>query len=349
MAPLVSSLTLEAFRGIRDLKIEGLAPVTLVFGANNSGKTSLLEAAGLILRPFDPGQWAQTARQRDFSLPRADGIWSLFPGAAAPDYEEGPPTSAPLKISATLGGAIPPEVRQLEAEATTTLEYGAEGNGEELIQVKATVDGTTHTMAFGSESRKAELSKKKILYRAFAVTPASHRQVSLLYDHLSHAIQQGKKGLAVQILQIFDPQVQDLDGVDTYGRRTILVTHGQRGVVDLSSFGDGMRQAVALALTLARVNSGVLLVDEIESGIYAFALEKTLSRLVEAAAEAQVQILATTHSLEAIDAAINAVAKLGPRSDLAGFYLQKREDAHFCQRFGGQELAEFRAQGRDIR
>lgn len=348
MDPLVSSLTLEAFRGIQNLKLEGLAPVTLIVGANNSGKTSVLEAAGLILRPFDPGQWVQTARQRDFSLELVDGIWSLFPGGAAPNYDEGPPTSAQLRISAELAGAKAKESRRLEAEATTTLEYNADGKEEEFLQVRASVDGAKHTMAF-RRTQKAELIKAKYLYRVFAVTPASHRQVSLLYEHLGHAVQIGKKQLAIQILQLFDPQVQDLDGIDNYGRRTVFVTHAERGVVDLSSFGDGMRQAAALALTLARVNAGVLLVDEIESGIHAFALEEMLTMLFQAAAEAEVQIIATTHSLEAVDAAIHAVAKIGSDCGLAGFYVQKRETKHFCQRFDSRELADFRAGGRDIR
>jgi len=348
MEPLLKNLTLEAFRGIQNLKLEGLAPVTLIFGANNSGKSSILEAAGLVLRPFDPGQWVQTARQRDLYLPLAEGLWSLFPGGTAPNFEQGAPTSALMRILATLSDPKQGEDRILEADATTTLEYGSSGIEEEFISIRASVDGAAHVMAF-RPSESAALGKSKWLYRVYAVTPATHRQMQILVDHLGSAVRQGKKNLAIDLMRVFDPQIQDLDVVSNGNNKTIYVTHAERGMVDLSSFGDGMRQAAALALTLARVNAGALLVDEIESGIHACVLEDVFTKLFKAAADSKVQIIATTHSLEAIDAMIDAATAISMEDSLAGFYVKRRVEGHSARRYSFEDLNGFRLGGRDIR
>lgn len=41
---MLTSLRFQNFRGFRDLRVDGIKPVTLITGANNTGKTGLLEA-----------------------------------------------------------------------------------------------------------------------------------------------------------------------------------------------------------------------------------------------------------------------------------------------------------------
>lgn len=65
MTAVLQKLSINAYRGVSDLVLENLTPVSLVVGANNSGKSSILEAAGLFLRPPDPTQWVNAVRHRD--------------------------------------------------------------------------------------------------------------------------------------------------------------------------------------------------------------------------------------------------------------------------------------------
>lgn len=43
MEVYISELDIEAYRGIKNLKMENLAPINIITGDNNSGKTSVLE------------------------------------------------------------------------------------------------------------------------------------------------------------------------------------------------------------------------------------------------------------------------------------------------------------------
>ena len=74
----------------------------------------------------------------------------------------------------------------------------------------------------------------------------------------------------------------------------------------MSIFGDGLRRAVLLAGTLLSLkDGGLLLIDEMEEGIHVRALQKVFAWLTKAARDLGVQIVATTHSLEAVDGIVH--------------------------------------------
>lgn len=344
---LLHDLYIDNFRGMTDVHFRDLAPLTILVGSNNTGKSTALEAATLLLRPFDPSQWVQVAKHRDIDMDLVDGLWSLFPTDAPLNLEDGPKQTKPLRVR----GRIAMSDRELAAEALASLSWEAESDQEATLKVEATVKidaiaPVSHRMEFRRRSR-TEFGKDVFLYRSFTVTPATHRSTSILVDHLSFAIDAGQKGLAVELLHLFDREVVDLDVSTSRGRSAVRVTHKRRGVVDLASFGDGMRRATALALALARAHGGLLLIDEIETGIHPTILPTVLCHLLEAAEKADVQLLATTHSLEAIDALLAATMDK-PDSTVA-YYVKKTQTGHVVRRYDQQTLVSHRKAGLDLR
>jgi hypothetical protein len=291
-------------------------------GANNAGKSSMLEAAGIMLRPLDPGQWVSAVRRRDADMDLVDGIWSMFPGSEALHLDDDPQESSRIIIDATLGGTA----RHIEAAGSATQVPGSDGEAALAVRVNVSVNGEPVT-ELSFPSSKA-VRHQMATYRVFTVTPASHYSTSIFVEQLSQVVDAGRKQLAVQLLQIFDPGVEDLDVIASLGRKAVRVTHARRGVADLSSFGDGMRRAAVLALALTRAAQGVLLVDEIEAGIHHSVLRPVLAKLLEAAATSQVQVLATTHSLEAVDAIMGAVEDRGTPDALNAFWVQRQATKH---------------------
>ncbi|WP_365303649.1 AAA family ATPase [uncultured Thiodictyon sp.] len=51
---------------MRGLDLDGLGRVNILIGANDSGKTSVLEALSILCKPYDPGERAAMIRRRDF-------------------------------------------------------------------------------------------------------------------------------------------------------------------------------------------------------------------------------------------------------------------------------------------
>ena len=403
MTSVLQKLSLVAYRGISDLVLDGLTPVSLVVGANNSGKSSILEAAGLLLRPPDPTQWATAVRHRDIDMSIVDGIQSLFPdqedndlgagfGEGSSDgsgsgsgagYADGSGNGSgdgsgagygdssgggrgdgsgagygngrgdgngagheggkrPIELAAELTGAS----RVVLAKCWSAPIMTDEGVEQGGVRVEVVIDGAPGIiLKFPGPAVPHQVP----IYRVFTVTPATHYSTKALVEHLSRVVDEGKKQLAVDLLQLFDANVEDLDVIASQGREAVRVTHRTRGVVDLASFGDGMRRSAALALALTRASQGVLLVDEIEAGIHPNALRPVFSKLLEAAAASRVQILATTHSLEAVDAIIGSFEDSGTPDALSAFWVQRQESGHEVRRYDFAKLCTLREGGLDIR
>lgn len=346
---ILQDLTITFFRGITNASLAALSPVSVIFGANNTGKSSILEAAALLLRPVDPSQWVQVARQRDVDMTHADGLWSLFPSRTPLQLEDGPKQTDIIQISGTVGGVQ----RNLSARGLASMTWDSEESEDLSLMVttcctEADHKPTEHRMEFRSRrDSQAQWGSEPHLYRSFTVTPATHRSTRNLVDHLSRAVDEGLKGLAVELLQLFDSEIQGLDVSASRGRDGVRVTHAKRGVVDLASFGDGMRRSAALALALVRAHGGLLLIDEIEAGIHPSILPDVFQRLIQAAREADVQILATTHSLEAIDALI-AATNVHPDS-LSAFYVERGRTGTSVRPYDRGRLVELREAGLDLR
>ena len=93
---------------------------------------------------------------------------------------------------------------------------------------------------------------------------------------------------------------------------------------------------------------GILLVDDLESAIHTKALGRLFAWLVDACNQFNVQLIATTHSLETIDAIIEA--NENQLSSLVGYRLENLNDATEAKRFSGETLHDLRFEfGQDVR
>lgn len=101
-----------------------------------------------------------------------------------------------------------------------------------------------------------------------------------------------------------------------------------------------------MALTLSLVKGGVLLIDEIETAIHKSALSRVFGWLVKACSDNNVQLFATTHSLEAVDAMLKV-----KKVDLENVVVHRlNEIGQPAQRLSGDLLYRMRyKRGLDVR
>lgn len=180
------------------------------------------------------------------------------------------------------------------------------------------------------------------------INPSSHRLGNTPSQLWTDVINAETKSDALKLLRSFDPDIQDIDIIIGQAERpTVSVKHQKLRRAPLSIFGDGLRRIFTLAAALPSVREGLLLVDELEMAIHTGALEKTFDWLVRACMQNNVQLFATTHSLETVDTILNTI---GENVELVAYRLHKDEDTLTITRFDKELLSQLRQElGLEIR
>lgn len=362
------------FRGLRDLKLEGLGRINLLVGANNAGKTSALEALSIFCRPLDAGNWRETARRREIKsarTPESEPLKWLFP-QAVPDGDAGPPTilfhgEGGFAGRRVLAGYVEFEEVGPSPEAPGQPDAGDGGDEAEDVDADRGVDLTVEAdyvdgaegslFPAGQGQNRAHFRFVDNRRNTYPVTiDAPFMEMAYISAH-SHRTSQGASlffGRAIEnekpgetfradvleILRRIDPCVLDLDVVPKgKTRHAISIKHALTGRTPVHAFGDGFQRALLIASVIPAVRDGVLLIDELESALHVSVLDTVLSVLKWATERYNVQVFATTHSLEAVDSVLAAFAADLPM--LTCFRLEKGRTS-VAKRFSGESLQDLR-------
>ena len=183
------------------------------------------------------------------------------------------------------------------------------------------------------------------------VTPSSHRSTIGQFRLLTEARFQNFKSDVVKLLQQMDKNISDIEILlspeSMNSRFNIYIQHERLGLAPVSTFGDGIRRLLHIALKLASVKGGILLIDELESTIHTEALQNSFQWLVKWCTEMDVQLFATTHSLEAVDALLEVTES---DSDLVLYRLEPKEEKTKVVRHDGHRLRRLREElGQEVR
>ena len=75
---------------------------------------------------------------------------------------------------------------------------------------------------------------------------------------------------------------------------------GIERLIPIQLMGDGISRLLSILVTIANAENGIVIIDEIENGLHASALELLWGLIKDAAYTYNVQIFASTHSLECV-------------------------------------------------
>ena len=375
----LSNFTIEQFRRLRNLELKELGAVNLLLGPNNSGKTTVLEALYCFCNPLDGFHWLGNALRRFGRGTRASQIQALkwlFPQTSnsSPNlfYENG------TDILKAFGAYAVEECRAdfEEFEAIRRPRKGAVAR--EVVETLIGEDERGDSLG----RRGAEL-KLSIRPRADAhISGASLKRQLTIWDDKT-LIKRRPKGEVSLPVQFLDPhhfisesasaekfsdfrrmglyeEVKDIlhhldNGIkdilvlsEKGGIGRLYVDHRQSGLTPLSSCGDGARRALQIAMTVPLAKDGILLIDEIESALHVSVLAEVFALLVQACKDHDVQLFATTHSLEAIDGILKPDAIGG--EGFVAFRLPEAGKDEKPARYSGETLHRIRYErGLDVR
>ena len=109
--------------------------------------------------------------------------------------------------------------------------------------------------------------------------------------------------LVLDALQIIEPRLQSIEDNSASGIPMIWGDIGLPELVPLAAMGEGMTRIARLVLAISTSPGGLVLVDEVETGLHHSVLPSVWQAVDEAARQFGTQIIATTHSYECVRAA----------------------------------------------
>lgn len=347
----LDNLTIHQFRGIQNLHLQKLGQINLLVGVNNSGKTSVLEAVSTYCYPLELREWLRIARQREgdtvLRSPTIDALLWLFrqDGSTTEDslYKGEILISGSGDFPVTKLRAVCQKIEGIQVSGNIRshqkINDSLPENEDELFEIQPGLNlelnvSTERTNLFGKEEivesfqlweneRVIPSSKyERLTLPVATVTPFSHRTEFLQARLLTEARMANFKSEVLRLLQYMDSGIIDLEILTPQRKPIIYVQHKQSGLAPLSTFGDGIRRLLFIALRLAKVKGGILLIDELEVSIHTQALQSYFNWLIEWCVLMDVQLFATTHSLEAIDALLDTA---NDRTDLVVYRLERQD------------------------
>ena len=337
----IGTLVIERFRAFRGLRIEGLGRVNLITGRNNTGKSSVLEALRILASDASPGVISSILRYReeDISAPEEPGtgtpidiegpfqISTLFNGFPLLSEKPEPIVISandgqrPMKLTLSIRGVseerTPDGVRRLVAHEANLF-----GTGE-LEGVPALMVGIGNTnrlmpldyfrrASYRSRPFRSELGDEPRMACVF-VSPYGGEGTATLGTLWDKIALSDREMDVVEALRIIDPEISAVSMVGGEGPRqprTAIVRSGNISrPVPLRSFGDGLNRLFGIVLSLVDAKDGFLLIDEFENGMHHTVQLNVWRTVFSLAQKLDIQVFATSHSWDSIEAFQKAAAE----------------------------------------
>lgn len=335
--PRLDSIGLTSFRAFRDLTIHGLGRVNLITGRNNTGKSSILEALRILTTNAALDVICDILRYRE-----EDGV-GVDDEVGSSDPETLFQVSGLFHgFQLTSGSPKPITISSSGRSGPATLTMRLDWFSEErdpvgsyrLVPLAHGLFGDTHgipalVVEGGDETRTHPLDRfRRHLRRSRQVRPVLSigRSTSCtfispyagegtemwepLWDRI--ALTDEEKDV-VEALHIIAPKISGVNMVrdkSVFRSRTAIVRAGDiPQPVPLRSFGDGLNRLFGIILSLVNAHGGFLLIDEFENGLHYSVQLDTWRTVFRLAQSRDIQVFATSHSWDTIEAFQKAAAE----------------------------------------
>lgn len=297
---MLERLEIENFRGLDRLVVDGLRRVNVFVGANNVGKTSVLEAIYLLQELQVSDAVRAVLQRRKYRATVDNSMAELFQRQGA---------EQPVRLLGSDG-----------ANAwTVAMAADRDGYSATLTRDPALPQSAAHKYAVGAALGDSQRhGRKPAVFFDFAAMEDSE-----LAERIGAAIVKRRREKLVAALQRVDPRVV---GVDQYklpktNAVEAWVDVGLPELLRMTQAGHGLRYAASLFTELDRARDAVVLIDEFEVGLHHDVIAPVWQTIDALSRDNQLQIFATTHSYECLEAADRAM-EASP-DDLAVFRIER--------------------------
>lgn len=351
---MIKRIEIENFRCFQNFSIDNLAPITIIGGRNNSGKTALLESIVAPLSINFPLVFWNLMGLRNVSTPsvspsqmwnplffnmedtakftikiiQADGTEVTF--TAAKVY------NSTIRLSEANKRAFPQNASRNFSSLEVSIEIGEyTGTGKYTLPNSISSNPSDLNFVPDGKADQIQLPYGAVTFYGNLTTGAS------LAESVSKTIlDRDKKTLLIGTMRYFDENITDINTVLDNGAPSLYATLSSEKHLPVNYMGDGVNKALEMLTFILNLSGGILLVDEVENGFHYSLYNKLLKIFFETALEVNCQIIMTTHNKDFIEAALGAMKEIGRSDDIGYQRLGFSKGIRKAFAFTGEELTD---------
>jgi ABC-type branched-subunit amino acid transport system ATPase component len=329
---MLRGLRITGFRALREFAMSGLGRVNLLVGTNNCGKTSVLEAIHMLSAPGSAAPlWLAQARRGelvDNAIDKQVDVAHLVHGHKIAKGS----AFRVVGDGATDQQVLVAEFVSRKSESRGADEDDGEGrDGDDErdlgaaagllapLSLRLNWSGVTAQKSVVLKiSRQAGLSLARVLSSENAggseqldslvlitTEGLTRNEITSMFERV---VLTPNEESVVRALRTIEPGIERIASVGTHTRQSTpelrgglaMMVAGQR--IHIGSMGDGIWRLLGIALALVQARGGVLLVDEIDTGLHYSVLVDMWRLVLATARNLDVQVFATTHSRDCYEA-----------------------------------------------
>lgn len=311
----LSTLTLQDYKFFEDgFSIGNFNRINIFAGNNNSGKTSILEAIHLLCHLNDFNGLIDLYKRRGKFHQQLPVQW----------------LSDKMPPKWTIRGSFDDKDCLLNlTKSHTDSSVIDKTNYISSLNIHTSFNDTPSNtkviLKKGKEPYELQYEHNTRLCNIVFSSPFSFTDRTILEHYYNVASDKGAIRTIIQFIrQEIDASIEDIQRVGSGQdfRFNVTFQDQQKRPLDLTEFGDGLQRIFHISLMIVAAQYGIICIDEIENAIHHNLLVQFTEFIQKLAHEYHVQIFASTHSQECIQAFFDNHYK---NEEITGFRLERQE------------------------
>ena len=314
---MLKSIKITGYRGFSEFEMSNLGRVNLLVGKNNSGKTSALEGLYLLASRGSPYSvwnvlWRRGERLADRNpenYPQT-AVCHLFHGHEAPvgskfsfvAQNETPSRQLTFSIGEIADGQRQKELTRSGIPVPVRVGLHIKGTPPPVVDmIPLSRAGGMSSDNLDARRRPQSVPTDDEMPTRFITTEsASSEDLVTVWDRITLTPYEERVHAAIRLLE------PDIERIAPLSSRTpyypaerggfLLKMKNIKTPIPIGSMGDGMWRILTMSISLAQCKDGVLLIDEIDTGLHYSVMTDMWKLIYGAAVELNVQVFASTHS-----------------------------------------------------